>query len=227
MSAHDSDRAPVAGSVEVPYHDPDGTLAGTIAVDAETLGGRLRRRLMFEAVLRFEANQRRGTHKTRGRSQVAGSTRKMYRQKGTGNARMGSRKAPHRRGGGVSMGPQPRSYRLGMPRKSRRLARNSALLSKLLDREAAVVERIDLDRPSTRTLAKLLEATDIGENALVVVTAEERNRNLLLSVRNFRRVTLLPVQEISAYHLLFHARLLMSRAALAELVGDVRVSRSA
>ena len=216
--------------LQVPYHEADGSLVGMVEIDPSLLGGRLRRRLMFDAVLRYEANRRRGTHKTRGRAEVAGSIKKMFRQKGTGNARAGSRRAPHRKGGGVAMGPQPRSYRQRMPRKARLRARDSALLSKFADLEAAVIESLSFESPSTGTLHRLLgrvlEHIEGQPGCLIAVTNEEGSRSLVLSARNLPRVAVRPISEVSAFDLLLHSHLLITREALAELLGEVQVNRS-
>ena len=213
--------------IQVPCCDAEGNQTGNVVVDPAKLGGRIRRRLMFEAVLRHEACQRRGTHKTKTRSEVAGTGHKMYRQKGSGNARAGTKQAPHRVGGGVSMGPVPRSYRMDMNRKMRRLARASALLSKLVDHEAIVVDSLSFERPATARLAKLIDNALAeqhdrrGRSCLVMATAAEADTGLILSARNLERVSINTYERASAYDLLFHRRLLITRAALEEIVGTL------
>src|SRR5207244_8220442 len=119
-------------------------------------GGKISRQLMHEAVLMYLANQRAGTHHTLRRGQVAGSTKKLFRQKGTGNARVGPRRTNKRKGGGTAKGPKPRDYEFHMPKKAVRLATRMAILSKLQDNEAVVLDDFSLTEVKTKQVANLL-----------------------------------------------------------------------
>src|SRR5438094_8224825 len=121
-----------------------GDTVGTVQVDPANLGGKINKQLLHEVVLMFLANQRAGTHSTLRRGEVAGSTKKLFRQKGTGNARAGTRRTNKRRGGGTAKGPKPRDYEYHLPRKAVRAATRMALLSKFEDNEAVIVDDLKL-----------------------------------------------------------------------------------
>jgi len=200
----------------VPVYNTMGEEVGTFEVDENVLGGRLRRRLMHDAIVMYQANQRQGTAKTRTRSEVAGSTKKPYRQKGTGNARAGSRKSPIWRGGGVVFGPRPRNYHYSMPRKARKAALKSALLSKFLDNEAILLDELELPEPKTRQMAEILARLNINQTCLLAL--EKHDPNVWKSARNIAGLSTKPATDINAYDVLRERRLLMTRAALEGLL---------
>src|SRR6476619_5290261 len=134
----------VKDKIVVPVVDRTGAAKGTVEIDPAAFGGKISRQLMHDVVLMYLANQRAGTHHTLRRGQVAGSTKKLFRQKGTGNARVGTKRTNKRRGGGTAKGPKPRDYEYHMPRKAVRIATRMAILSKLADNEAVVVEDLNL-----------------------------------------------------------------------------------
>src|SRR5262245_47744885 len=136
----------------------------------------------------YQANRRVGTHETKTRGQVAGSTKKPWRQKGTGRARAGTRKSPLWRGGGIIFGPHPRDYSYAIPKAKRRLALRSALYSKFRDGEVVVVEGLKTEKPSTRYLAKLLKS--LGVTGRCLIGLEALDHNLTLSARNLPGVRL-------------------------------------
>src|SRR6266700_4468386 len=135
--------------IEVPIYNQSGSKVSTIQVDEAKLGGEVRKNLLKQAMVYYHANQRQGTVRTLARGEVEGSTRKIYKQKGTGNARMGTIRQPVRKGGGHAKQKRPKDWRLAMPRKARRLARNSAILSKLQSNEVRVLDEIKLDGVKT------------------------------------------------------------------------------
>ncbi|HUU42157.1 MAG TPA: 50S ribosomal protein L4, partial [Planctomycetota bacterium] len=143
--------------IEVPVLDQNGAQTATVKLDEQKLGGKVRMKLLKEAVIMYEANRRQGTVKTKSKSEVAGSTRKLYRQKGTGHARMGMNRSPARRGGGRPFGPRPRDFGWKMPKKQRQLATRSALLAKVNDAEVKGVETLDVDEIRTRRVVELLK----------------------------------------------------------------------
>ena len=142
--------------LEIPVYAPDGQALQSVQVDEALFGAKVRPELLRLAVLRYEANQRVGTAETKGRGLVAGSTRKLYRQKGTGRARMGTIRTNLRRGGGVPFGKKARSFRQEMSKQSRRAALDSALLSKMLDGAVCVLSELAVSAPKTRTVAGVL-----------------------------------------------------------------------
>src|SRR5262245_17671890 len=125
----------VTDKITVPVVDRNGADKGTVEIDPAAFGGKISRQLMHDVVLMYLANQRAGTHHTLRRGQVAGSTKKLFRQKGTGNARVGTKRTNKRRGGGTSKGPKPRDYEYHLPKKAVRAATRMAILSKFLDKE--------------------------------------------------------------------------------------------
>ena len=202
----------------LPVYDVSGTQVGTFEVDENVLGGKVRRRLMQQAVVMYEANQRQGTAKTKSRGEVAGSTKKPFRQKGTGNARAGSRKSPIWRGGGIVFGPQPRDYHYSMPRKARKAALKSALLSKILDKETILLDRLQIDSPKTKQVAQLLRNLKVTHSCLLAT--EGHDRNVWLSARNIRNLEMKPAAELSAYDVLKQQQLVITKAALEGLLAS-------
>src|SRR5438067_5524082 len=137
-----------------------GEKVGTIDVDPADFGGKINRQLLHDVVVMHLANQRAGTHSTLRRGEVAGSTKKLFRQKGTGNARVGPRRTNKRKGGGTAKGPKPRDYEYHLPKKAVRLATRMAILSKLHDKEALIVEDLGVttETPKTKEVATALQA---------------------------------------------------------------------
>jgi len=167
--------------------------------------------LLYEAVRQFQAGKHRGTHKTKVRSEVAGSGKKLWKQKGTGRARMGSVRSPLWRHGGTVHGPQPRDYSYKLPRKMLLGALRSALSAKVRDGELKVVRSFELEDHKTRNAMNTLVTLEAGRTVLVVDNGD--NRNLSLGLRNLQGVTLLPTREVNPYHLLGHKSVLLSEAA--------------
>jgi large subunit ribosomal protein L4 len=167
--------------------------------------------LLYEAVRHYQAGERAGTHKTKVRREVAGSGKKLWKQKGTGRARVGSVRSPIWRHGGTSHGPQPRDYSYKLPHKMVVGALRSALSGKLRDGELKIIQAFDFAEPKTKlaksTLAKL-EAT-----RTVLVVDNGGAKNLSLGLRNLTGVTLLATKDVNAYHLLGHKSVLLSAAA--------------
>src|SRR5438128_6772360 len=133
--------------IDVPIYNQTGEKIDTIQVDQAKLGGEVNRTLLKQAITMYHANQRQGTVRTLARGEVEGSTRKIYRQKGTGNARMGTIRQPVRKGGGHAKQKRPKDWRQAMPKKARKLARNSAILAKIQSNELRVIDQIKLDQP--------------------------------------------------------------------------------
>ncbi len=168
--------------------------------------------LMHQALTRQLANARLGTAKTKTRGEVSGSTRKMWRQKHTGRARQGSRKAPHWRKGGIVFGPVPRSYAQAMPRRMRHAALRSALSAKAADNQIVVLDTLALDAPKTKSIADMLRSLDIHASALVLLP--ERNPVVERSIRNLDGVQYLRAQYLNVRDVLNCAVVLMPQSAL-------------
>jgi len=167
--------------------------------------------LLYEAVRQFQASNRAGTHKTKVRSDVAGSGKKLWKQKGTGRARVGSVRSPIWRHGGTVHGPQPRDYSYKLPRKMLLGALRSALSAKLRDGELKVVQAFTFADHKTKNAMGAMAKLEAGRKVLVVDNGE--NRNLALGIRNLKGVTLVATKEVNVYLLLDHQRVLLSEAA--------------
>jgi large subunit ribosomal protein L4 len=204
--------------IDVPLYTKDGQATGTVPVDETLFGSRVRRRLLREIAAWYEANRRVGTHSTKTRAEVEGSTRKPWKQKHTGRARAGTVRSPIWRGGGVVCGPKPREYRVHIPTGMRHRALNSALLSKFADREAAVIETFQFDKPSTRRMSALLKAMGVDRSCLIGV--EGYRREVWLSARNLPRIAMASVTDLNAYDVLKNCRLILTREALDRLLEE-------
>src|SRR5436189_6384934 len=151
-----SDKGPTM--IEVPIYNQSGSKIDTIKVDEAKLGGEVRKNLLKQALVMYHANQRQGSVRTLARGEVAGSTRKMFRQKGTGNARTGGIRNPIKKGGGHAKKKRPKDWRLSLPKKARRAATKSALLSKFQAGDVRVLDAINLDAPKTKAVAQMFKA---------------------------------------------------------------------
>lgn len=200
--------------MEAKLYNQAGDQIGVITVNDDIFGIEPNVPVMHQAYVRQMANARAGTHSTRGRGEVAGSTRKLYRQKGTGRARQGSIRASHRRHGGVAHGPHPRSYEKQMPRKMRRLAVRSALSAKF--EQIRFVDALHFDVPRTRSMLELLEDQQLEGKTLIVIDHKQGNENLERSAGNLGYVKTLLAHYLNVIDLLTHDNVIM-------LVDAVRV----
>jgi large subunit ribosomal protein L4 len=195
--------------------DLNNQKVGEIDLADRVFAAEVNEALLYEAVRHYQAGQRAGTHKTKERGSVAGSGKKLWKQKGTGRARMGSIRSPIWRHGGTVHGPVPRDYSYKLPRKMIVGAMRSALTAKLRDGELKVVQTFALADHKTKTMRGVLGSLEATRKVLVVDNGE--NRNLSLSSRNLQGVTLLPTRDVSVYHLLGHDRVLLSQDAATKL----------
>jgi large subunit ribosomal protein L4 len=193
-----------------------GETVGKIEVDPADFGGKVNRQLLHDVVLMHLANQRAGTHSTLRRGEVAGSTKKLFRQKGTGNARAGTRRTNKRRGGGTAKGPKPRDYEYHMPKRMVRAATRMAVLSKFQDEEVVILEDLSLSEVKTKQVAAILTALKLNDTTCLIGTAGP-DANVYKSARNIRGVEILPTNQFNAYMVLHQKRLLLTRPALDEL----------
>ena len=203
--------------IEVSVKDQSGSDVSKMSLNEENLGGSVRRKLLKQAVLMYEANQRQGTACSKRKSDKAGSTRKLYRQKGTGRARAGMLRSPTRRGGGKAFGPEPRDYSYDIGRKSRQMARKSALLSKFQADKVVVLDSLEMTDHKTKSTMKLLKG--LGLVGTVTFVPNAYNSNLHLSARNLPGVMVKPLPELSAYDLLRPKVVVIERAAVESLMG--------
>lgn len=204
--------------MEIPVYDIQGATVETMQFDESVLGKTVHYELLHRAVVMYEANRRVGTASAKTLSEVVGSTRKPWRQKGTGRARVGSRRNPIWTGGGVAFPPKPREFRQSMPKKARRLALKSALLGKLRDDEIKVVDTLSQDAPKTKEMADALRNIGIDASCLVVIA--EHHPILHKSFRNIPSVELLPLCELNAYAVLRRKYVLFTKDALTALAGE-------
>ena len=202
--------------IEVPVFNQAGEKVSTFQVDPEKLGGEVRRNLLKQALVMYHANQRQGTVRTLARGEVAGSTRKMFRQKGTGNARTGGIRNPIKKGGGHAKQKHPKDWRQAMPKKARRLATQSALLSKLQSNDVRVVDQLGLEQPKTKLVAQMYKALGIDRSCLLALSG--RDENLERSARNIDRTTLTTVSQLNAWDILRNRTLLLTKAGLEQIL---------
>jgi large subunit ribosomal protein L4 len=200
----------------------EGKKTGSLELADEVFGG-INEDLLWEAVKHYRAAQRAGTHATKNKKLVSGAGKKLWKQKGTGRARVGSIRSPLWRHGGTVHGPQPRSYDYQFPRKKLLGALRSALASKFSDGKLMVVEAFELDAAKTGVFRKALGKLGAGKTALLVDGAKE-NRNLELSARNIPGVELVPGNQVHPYHLLRYETAIFSRPALEKLQDSLKAS---
>ena len=194
-------------------YDMSGNKVGSYEIDPAELAPRVSKQLLHDAVVMYQANQRQGTQKTKTRGEVAGSTRKLYRQKGTGNARAGARRSGTRRGGGHIFAKRPRDFGWRMPRKALQTATRMALAARLADDEVKLVDAISLAGPKTAPVAKMLAALGVGERT-VLVAPEKHDADFWKSARNIDGVSVSPVGELNAWSILRPRSIVMTKAAL-------------
>lgn len=198
--------------MQVPVYGLSGEVVDNIEISDRVFDVPFNEAVVHQAVVRQRANARQGTASTKTRGEVTGSSRKLYRQKGTGNARAGSAKSPIRRGGGIMFGPKPRSYRQAMPRKMRQLALRCALSAKARDGELAVLESLTFEEPKSKQMARILKVLKVDSTALVV-TAEARE-NVVKSARNLPGIETRPADLLNVVDVLSSKVLLMEVAAV-------------
>ena len=198
--------------MQIPVYDMSGKELRKIEISDAVFGVPFNETLVHQIMVGQQANARQGTAATKTRGEVRGSTRKLYRQKGTGYARAGSKKSPIRRGGGVTFGPHPRSYRQELPKKMRRLALKCVLSAKAADGELKVLEKWDFKEPKTKQMAAALTALGIDKSALIVTP--EPDENVIKSARNIQKIKTLPAHILNVNEILSYRTLLMTEEAV-------------
>lgn len=193
--------------------DKAGKEVGKYEIDPAELAESINKQLLHDAVVMYQANKRQGSFKTKSRAEIKGSTKKMYRQKGTGNARAGSRKSGVRVGGGHIFAKRPRDFSYRMPRKAIRLATRMALASKIQNDQVFVIDSLDFDKPATRDMAAILKAIGLDGRSTLIAT-ESYDVNVYKSGRNIEGVTVAPQTELNALNVLSPRQVLITKGAL-------------
>jgi large subunit ribosomal protein L4 len=196
----------------IPIYNRSGQEVGRYEIDPAELAPRINKQLLHDAVVMYQANQRQGSAKTKARTEVAGSTRKLFRQKGTGRARAGSIRSGTRRGGGHIKHKQPRDWSYRLPRKALQLATRMALAAKIRDGEVALIDGLTFSAPKTKEMAGILKSLKLGPS--VLVTTDKYDANVYKSARNIAQVLVSPVAELNALSVLKPKNVLMTKAAL-------------
>lgn len=208
----------MADKITIPVRDKTGAEVGRYEFDPSELAPGINKQLLHDVVVMYEANQRVGTMQTRGRGMVAGNKKKMYRQKGTGRARAGSRRSPVRVGGGHAFAKTPRDFSYRMPKKAVRLATRMAILSKFLDDQAVVLDGFACDAPKTKPVVELLRAIGLdGKGCLLTIA--DHDPNVWKSARNVERLQVSPAAELNAYNVLHQRHFVVTRDALDAILG--------
>ena len=211
--------------MQIPVYDLAGEVVKNIEISDRVFAVPFNEGLVHQVMVSQRANARQGTSSTKTRGEVTGSTRKLFRQKGTGNARAGSKKSPLRRGGGVTFGPHPRDYGQTIPRKMRRLAIRCALSAKVRDGELKVLEEIKFEEPKTKQMVQVLAALGVNSSALIITAEPEKN--VIKSARNLPKVKTLPANILNVIDILSHQVLLITEDAVrkAECLWEDRLTK--
>lgn len=211
--------------MKVPVYNLAGEVIKHIEISDQVFAVPFNEAVVHQALVRQQANARQGTASTKTRSEVAGSSRKLFRQKHTGMARAGGRKSPLRRGGGITFGPKPRSYRQAMPKKMRQLALRCVLSAKAREGELRVLEQLKLDQPKTKEMAQILAALGVDSSALIATSEPETG--VVKSARNLTGIKITPASLLNVVDILSHKILLMTEAAVrkAEQLWEQKLSQ--
>jgi large subunit ribosomal protein L4 len=197
----------------LPIYDRTGATVGSYEIDPADIAKRISKQLMHDAVVMYQNNTRQGTVKTKNRSDVVGTTKKMYKQKGTGNARAGSRRSGIRRGGGHIHAIRPRDWSYRLTKKALRIATRMALATRIADSEVTLINQMAFSHPKTKDMAAILKALKIdGKSVLVVMSGYDSN--IYMSARNIAGVEVFPSSELNALNVLQSRRLLMTTETL-------------
>jgi len=198
--------------VQVPVYNVAGEIAKQIEISDYVFGMPFNEAVVHQVMVSQQANARQGTASTKTRGGVSGSSRKLFRQKGTGSARAGSMKSPLRRGGGIIFGPKPRSYRQAIPKKMRRLALRCVLSAKARDKELIILEQLKFEQPKTKEMVRILAALRMDYSVLIVTSEPEES--MVKSARNLPRIKTMPASLLNVVDIFSYKRLLMTVAAV-------------
>jgi large subunit ribosomal protein L4 len=206
--------------IKLAIYNKEGTEIDSLKVDEQLFGGRVNYQLLKQAIIMYQDNKRVGTAATKNRSLVEGSTRKLFRQKGTGNARVGNIRTGKRVGGGVTFEKVAREFGKKMPKKQRRWAANSAVLEKLINNNVLVIDQFEIEKPKTRDFAAILGNLKIDRSCLVMIDSPDDN--IYKSARNIPKVTILPVEQINAGDVCKHNKILFTKNAIMMLIDKAK-----
>ncbi|MDD2471342.1 MAG: 50S ribosomal protein L4 [Dehalococcoidales bacterium] len=201
--------------MQLPLYNMAGEIQGNIELDDTVFGVMFNEAVVHQALVRQQANSRQGTASTKTRGEVAGSTRKLFRQKHTGNARAGSIKSPLRKGGGITFGPKPRNYRQAMPKAMRQLAIRCVLSTKASDQQLVVLDELKFEAPKTRDMAEVIKALGIEGTALVAI--EQPDTNVIKSARNIPSIKTIQARQLNVGDILKYRKLLITESALRQV----------
>lgn len=231
FAAMGSDTNPLPGSVrampKLTIYDRKGKKVGTYNVEPADFAPRINKQLLHDAVVMYQANERQGSHQTKSRGMVAGSTKKMYRQKGTGNARAGSKRSGVRRGGGHIHRIHNRDYSYRLPRKALQAATRMALAAKVRDDEIIVIDDLSFAEPKTKDMVAVMSHLDLKQGDSLLVATAKHDANVYRSARNIAGITVSPATDLNAYSVLRSRRLLVTKAALDALVAAAKSANGA
>lgn len=199
--------------ITLPIHNRAGQEVGTYEFDPQDLAAEVNRQLLHDVVVMYETNRRQGTVQTKNRGDVKGSKKKMYKQKGTGRARMGNKRTPIRRGGGHTWGKRPVDHSYRLPKKAVALATRMALLSKFLDQQVKVLDELAISAPRTKEVVGLLKALGLAESSCLL-TIESHDPNVWKSARNIPKLSVSPAADLNAYDVLHQKTILVTKGAL-------------
>ena len=202
--------------IDLAVYNTDGKEIESLKVDEAAFGGSVRYPLIKQAIVMYHANKRVGTAANKGRSMVAGSGKKLFRQKGTGNARVGNIRTGKRVGGGVIFAKSQRDFSKKMPKKQRRLARDSAILAKLLNNNVVVIDQLVFEKPQTKGFSSILKNLKIDRSCLV--TLNDADSNVYKSAHNIPKVAVIPVNELNAGDICRYQKMLLTKEAMLSLL---------
>lgn len=210
--------------IDLAVYNTDGQEVESLKVDEAVFGGSVRYPLLKQAIVMYHANKRVGTAANKGRSMVAGSSRKLFRQKGTGNARVGNIRTGKRVGGGVTFAKSLRDFGKRMPKKQRRLARDSAILAKLLSNNVVVVDGLNFEKPKTKDFVGVLNNLKIERSCLVTINSADVN--LYKSAKNVPKVAVMPVSELNAGDICNYRKMLFTKEAFLSVLNRDQTSEN-
>ncbi len=204
----------------LPIYNKSGEQVGKYEIDPAKIAPKISQQLLHDVVVMYQASARQGTHKTKGRGEVAGTTKKMYRQKGTGNARAGSRRSGLRRGGGHIFALKNRDYSYRLPKKAVQTATRMAIAKRLASEDVIIIDELNFAGPKTKEMASVLKALKLNGKSTLITTAA-LDQNVYKSARNIDRVSVSPVAELNALSVLSPRKVLVTKAALDAIAAAV------
>lgn len=202
--------------ISLPIQDASGQQVGLYEFDPSELASEINKQLLHDVVVMYETNERQGTVQTKNRGDVKGCKKKMYKQKGTGRARMGNKRTPMRRGGGHAWGKRPVDWTYRLPKKAVALATRMAILTKFQDKEVTILNNLELSEVKTKQVAGVLKALGLAESSCLLTT-DKHDADVWRAARNIPTVAVSPASELNAYKVLRRKNLVLTKAALDQI----------